>query len=84
VVLKEIHSIKNVTYIAEKLKTIFRKPMTIFNQDIVVQLSIGIAIYHPDHHATLKQLCKEADIALYQAKANGRNGYSVFGISENE
>jgi diguanylate cyclase (GGDEF)-like protein len=55
--------------------------VTIFGQDILVQLSIGIAIYNPDHHSTLKQLCKEADIALYQAKANGRNGHSVFGES---
>jgi diguanylate cyclase (GGDEF)-like protein len=81
VLLKEVNSVKNVTYIAEKLKTTFSKPVTIFGQDILVQLSIGIAIYNPDHHSTLKQLCKEADIALYQAKANGRNGHSVFGES---
>lgn len=79
VLLKEISTSKSVVYIAEKLKATFNQPMSVFGQEITVQLSIGIAIFHPEQHSTLKQLCKEADVALYQAKANGRNGYSIYG-----
>jgi diguanylate cyclase (GGDEF)-like protein len=38
--------------------------------------SIGLAIY-PDHGATPEALLAQADAALYAAKANGRNRFSV-------
>ena len=78
VVLKEVHSIENIVSIAAKLKSEFAQPMLILEKEIYVHISIGISIYRPDRSITLKQLTKEADIALYQSKANGRNTYSVF------
>ncbi len=78
VLLKELHSVDNAVIIAEKLKLAFGKPLNIFGQEITIQLSIGIAIYNPEQHGTLKQLNKEADIALYQAKGMGRNTYCIF------
>ncbi len=78
VVLKEVHSIQNIVSIAAKLKSEFAQPMLILEKEIYVHISIGISIYRPDRPITLKQLTKEADIALYQSKANGRNTYSVF------
>ncbi|AIK96389.1 diguanylate cyclase [Candidatus Odyssella acanthamoebae] len=37
-----------------------------------ITVSIGIATY-PDHASTVKALSESADIALYQAKHQGRN-----------
>jgi diguanylate cyclase (GGDEF)-like protein len=78
VLLKELLSVESSILIAQKLKAALDKPLNIFGQEVTIQLSIGIAIYKPDRHLTLKQLNKEADIALYQAKAMGRNTYSIF------
>lgn len=41
-------------------------------QTLSVTMSIGVAT-GPDHGLELEQLIHQADIALYQAKANGRN-----------
>jgi diguanylate cyclase (GGDEF)-like protein len=78
VVLREVNSIQNIVAIADKLKSHFTQPIVILGKVIPVHLSIGISIYNPERHITLKQLTKEADIALYQSKAKGRNTYSIF------
>jgi diguanylate cyclase (GGDEF)-like protein len=39
--------------------------------------SIGVAAY-PDHHRSPHDLLKDADIALYRAKVQGRNSAVVF------
>jgi len=43
-----------------------------------VTTSVGIALYGPGIIATADELAVEADIAMYEAKADGRNGYAVY------
>lgn len=64
--------------VATKLLDVFHTPMLINGQEIPVHLSIGLALYDPSAEVTLKQLLKQADMALYQAKHNGRNTYSLW------
>jgi diguanylate cyclase (GGDEF)-like protein len=78
IVLKEVQSIENIVSIATKLISGFSQPIVILGNEIYVHLSIGVSIYKPNKPITLKQLTKEADIALYQSKANGRNTYTIF------
>lgn len=42
-----------------------------------ISASIGVALY-PKDGLTYKELLKNADIALYNVKADGRNGYLVY------
>lgn len=55
----------------------FREPFSTGEQDLYVGLSIGVAI-SPSHGTTAEQLLVNADLALYQAKAEGLYGYSIF------
>jgi diguanylate cyclase len=64
--------------VATKLRDIFNVPMLINEHEIAVHLSIGLTLYDPASDVTLKQLLKQADMALYQAKHTGRNTYSVW------
>lgn len=42
------------------------------NQTITFEISCGCAVY-PDHAGALKELYRKADLALYQAKINGKH-----------
>jgi EAL domain-containing protein (putative c-di-GMP-specific phosphodiesterase class I) len=56
---------------------VMRKPFELEGASIpiLVSISIGIAI---DERASAGELLRDADVALYQAKAAGKNGYQVF------
>ncbi|OAS15798.1 diguanylate cyclase [Paenibacillus oryzisoli] len=43
-----------------------------------LSVSIGIVLYPPEENNNLKVLLKNADNALYRAKANGKNSYQFF------
>ena len=59
----------------------FKEPAQIFDINIRIELSLGIAIYQPGSDLALQALLKRADIALYEAKGSGRNTYRIFGDS---
>ncbi|MGZ5897835.1 MAG: bifunctional diguanylate cyclase/phosphodiesterase, partial [Xanthobacteraceae bacterium] len=64
-------------HLAENILAIFRDPFDIDGQQIVVETSIGISLL-PDHGMEAEQLLKNADLALYKAKSEGRNTYRLF------
>jgi diguanylate cyclase (GGDEF)-like protein/PAS domain S-box-containing protein len=53
------------------------EPFDVEGHHIVTSASIGIAIA-PEHGLDADGLIKCADLALYRAKSNGRNQYSIF------
>lgn len=62
--------------VAEKLVTALQHPWQIEDHSFVTTSSVGVALYRPG--MSTKLLLKRADLALYQAKANGRNQYALF------
>lgn len=62
---------------AEELLERFREPFVVNGIDLRLTLSIGIAVY-PENGPQLSELLRNADAAMYQAKAAGRNTYSFF------
>lgn len=48
----------------------------------VVTLSLGVAFVEEDDHISDQELISRADLALYQAKHQGRNRVCVFGVSQ--
>ncbi len=77
VLLRGLSDDHNAAIIAENSLNIFRKPFAIDGRELLVTLSIGIAIY-PDNGRCASDLLRNADSAMYQAKALGRNTYSFF------
>lgn len=63
--------------IANKLRQLLAAPMTLEGHRLQVTPSIGMALI-PDHGDTPADVLKRADIALYRAKASGRNTVQMF------
>ena len=59
--------------IAERIRASICAPFAIEGQELCVTTSVGIAVF-PDDGEDAATLIKHADIAMYDAKANGRNG----------
>ena len=77
VILRGLTDGGNALTIAKNLLNAFRDPFKIDGRELILTLSIGIAIY-PDNGTNSTDLLRNADLAMYQAKALGRNTYSFF------
>lgn len=64
------------SYVGEIMRA-FSKPLRVGDRELLVSLSIGIAMY-PEHGETTEALLRAADSALYDAKDRGRNGFSLY------
>ena len=62
---------------AERLVRDLRVPYVIGDHTITVSASIGIASAR-DAGADAQELVRNADVAMYMAKANGKSGFAVF------
>jgi diguanylate cyclase (GGDEF)-like protein/PAS domain S-box-containing protein len=75
VVLENIASAEDADRIAREIIMAFEAPLlTDDRQEVAISPSIGISLY-PDHAQVPTELLKQADTAMYQAKAAGRRTF---------
>jgi len=77
VVLEDITGPEDVEHFANRLLNLLGQPFLIDGRELYISASIGISL-HPRDGNTPDILLRHADIAMYQAKAEGRNDYSFF------
>ena len=63
--------------LVNRLLEVVSEPYTLAGHQVIIGTSIGVAAA-PHDGADADQLLKNADLALYKAKAEGRNGYRFF------
>lgn len=77
ILLEDITSLSQATRVAERIMAAFRSPFSVEGQELFVTTSVGIALsaageQHP------QDVLRDADVAMYQAKALGKARYAVF------
>jgi diguanylate cyclase (GGDEF)-like protein/PAS domain S-box-containing protein len=76
-ILPEVFRVEDTDRVAEKILMAFRKPFVFDSHALHITTSIGIAIY-PNDGEDADTLVKNADIAMYRAKAQGRDNYQRY------
>ncbi len=77
IVLPSIQSEEEAARVAQRVLDTLQQPWLIRQQQFTLSTSIGIALY-PDDGEEAQNLLRNADKALYQAKAAGRNQYRFY------
>ena len=77
ILIPEVADEDDPLQIAEKIRQSLNQPFALAGQQLHISCSIGIALY-PEHGTDELMLTKNADLAMYRAKENGRNQAQVF------
>lgn len=70
--LPEIGSLPEALRVAQRMLEALRRPIVLDGQECFVTASIGVCLY-PDEGESVADLLRHADVAMYAAKAQGRN-----------
>ena len=77
VLAKQLDGIDDANMVANQLKSLFTEPFLIDQHEFFITTSIGITLY-PQMHSDKKQLVKDAESAMFQAKSLGRNRHEYY------
>ena len=76
-ILIALQDIEEARQMAQRVMTKMKDPIALAGRRMVMTTSIGVSIYPADGD-TCDELLKNADLALYQSKGNGRNTLYFF------
>jgi diguanylate cyclase (GGDEF)-like protein len=72
----DVDDTSDATVLGERLVSVLSQPYVIGLETLMVSASIGISLF-PEHGDEPSRLLHSADVALYQAKANGKNRLEI-------
>jgi len=77
ILLEEIHHMQEAVRATERIFAALQMPFLIAERDVYTTSSIGIVLGTRDYNQA-SDLLRDADIAMYRAKNNGRARYEIF------
>jgi diguanylate cyclase (GGDEF)-like protein len=80
VVMKDVRDLAAAMLVAEKLLEALRQPIRVAGHDLCIGASIGVSLF-PDHGEDVAAVVKNADLAMFRAKALGKNRVEAFSPS---
>ncbi len=76
VLIEDLGDHSEAIQVAENILTALRQPVSLGSKDVVATVSIGIRFGTPG--STSEELLRDADLAMYMAKENGKDRYEEF------
>ena len=77
VIMENFNSTNEVKILIARIQESLKTSIEVDNLSFHISLSIGVSIF-PEHGVDIDTLQKSADIAMYQAKKDGKNRCSIF------
>lgn len=77
ILLEDQNSVDDARAVAESILSRMKLPFHIGDRDVFVSASIGVVVASP-HQMTAAEIIRDADVAMYDAKENGRGRVQVF------
>jgi diguanylate cyclase (GGDEF)-like protein/PAS domain S-box-containing protein len=84
VIAHDIAGAEEVTALAEHIRGTLRQPVAVDGRNLHVDASVGIVIAHPDDTRAGEDLLRDADLAMYRAKTQGRGRHAYFDVDLRE
>ena len=79
VLLEDIGSEMDATRVADRIHRELSEPFVLHGQEVFSSVSLGIAL-SSSHYERPDEMLRDADTAMYRAKANGRSRHQVFDV----
>lgn len=77
VIMDNVTSARDIQRLCEKIIEALSRPFTLLGSDTWIGVSIGVAVA-PADAVDRSEMMRKADIALYEAKSQGRGQYQLF------
>jgi diguanylate cyclase (GGDEF)-like protein len=77
VLLESVPSARDAAAVAQKILAAIAQPVTLNGHELSITASMGLTIF-PDDGATIRDLLKHGDTAMYRAKRHGGDGYRFY------
>ncbi|MBA2690249.1 MAG: diguanylate cyclase, partial [Burkholderiales bacterium] len=77
VLMGEFSRLSDIEHVAQKILAEVSKPLLLEGKEFQITASIGISTF-PDDGRDMQTLLKNADIAMYRAKEQGKNNYQFY------
>ncbi len=75
--LDELDGPADALQVAERVNTVLARPIDVHGHAVQASASIGVVLSDPVYESA-EQMLRDADVAMYRAKARGRGGYALF------
>ncbi len=75
--LPEVADERDAERVAKRILDLMREPIFVGGQECFVTASVGIALY-PRDGATMADVLRNADVAMYAVKSGGRNSSTLY------
>jgi len=75
--LEDISGLDQALYVMSRVLEAFQEPFSINNDEVYTNASIGVCMSSMDYQSS-NEMLRDADIAMYRAKSNGKGRVDVF------
>ena len=77
VIIVEPEIFGDINNIIGNITALFNKPWYLMETEYFCTMSMGIAVF-PDNSVDVHEITRMADVAMYEAKRSGKNGYTYY------